>query len=391
MNVFEPLSREARRMLDGLPALVDKTFPLPARFRSGLPSDVAELSRLLTSGRGERALSYMSRPAHLSAYLRYFMPWNVYRLCRLLPALDIRLSPGDSVTDLGCGPLVFVCALWISRPELRALPLEFNCVDMSAPALDAGKKIFAALAGEAAPWKIRALRADFTRERPRSRAALVCAANAFNETRGDVSRLGSQEIALSARKSAGLLESHAASGASILVVEPGFPRCGEFIAALRAALIERGLRPASPCAHDEACPMAVCARGQGKRWCHFAFETDDAPPELLRLSDRAGLPKARATASFLFMAGLERREGEGLFVRIISDAFPVPPKRPGSNRLGRERLGRYGCCGKGLVLLAGDERPILAAASGVLVKACFSDGARDPKSGAPVAELAPPG
>ena len=78
--LFALLPPETRRLMDGIPALIEKTFPLPGRFRSALPSDVAELSRLLTSGRGERGLSYLGRPNLLSAYLRYFLPWNLYRL-----------------------------------------------------------------------------------------------------------------------------------------------------------------------------------------------------------------------------------------------------------------------------------------------------------------------
>jgi len=61
MELFAPLSGEIRRLMDGVPALVDKTFPLPRRFMSGLTGDVADLSRLLTSGRGERTQDYLNR------------------------------------------------------------------------------------------------------------------------------------------------------------------------------------------------------------------------------------------------------------------------------------------------------------------------------------------
>ena len=473
MNLFAPLPPETRRLLDGIPALIDKAFPLPGRFRSRLPSDVAELSRLLTSGRGERGLSYLGRPNLLSAYLRFFLPWNLYRLCRLLPGLGIELRAGDAVTDLGCGPLTFAGALWICRPDLRALPLEFNCIDRSGPALEAGREFFAALAsatlaGEKCPWKIRAVKAELgagkARQGERSReggganegalergangrggehgcahsgargarsAALVCAINVFNEMHGDVSRANSESLKRGAEKSARMLEGYASAESAVLVVEPGFPRCGEFVGLLRAELMARGRRPLSPCPHDGACPMLEApapggARAGKKRWCHFAFETEDAPKDLQRLSRSAGLPKERAVLSFALAGkrgaaagakappleggqgtaaagagaktpppeggqgaasakasakappGGGERKGEAFaghgasVLRVISDAFALPGKR----------LGRYCCSRQGLALLAGEEEAIGKAASGALVSAAFRKGERDPKSGA---------
>ena len=395
MNLFAPLPRETRRLLDGIPALIDKTFPLPGRFRSKLPSDIAELSHLLTSGRGERGLSYLGRPNLLSAYLRFFLPWNLYRLCRLLPGLGIKLRADDLITDLGCGPFTLAAALWVCRPDLRALPLEFHCIDRSGPALEAGRIFFAALTsatltsatptGENSPWKIRSSKAELGTGRT-SPAALVSAANVFNEMYGDISRCGTETLKRNAEKSAHLLESHCASpgGAesAILVVEPGFPRCGEFISLLRNALMERGHHPLSPCPHDSDCPLLDYPAGGKKpgkrRWCHFAFETEDAPRDLQRLSLSAKIPKERAVLSFVFMGkqGTARAKNTpGL--RVISDAFPLP----------HQRFGRYACSGQGLVLLAGEENAIGKTGSGTLVDAAFKKGERDPKSGALLAEL----
>ncbi|MDR1566171.1 MAG: rRNA methyltransferase, partial [Treponema sp.] len=145
MDLFLPLGPDIRRLSDRLLTAIDEACPLPGRFRSGLSGDVAELSRLLTKGREEKGESYLGRPNLLSAYLRYFLPWNVYRLCRLLPALPLGLADGDAVTDIGSGPCTLAIALWISRPELRSLRLEFRCLDRTAAVMDAGKRIFAAL------------------------------------------------------------------------------------------------------------------------------------------------------------------------------------------------------------------------------------------------------
>jgi len=375
-SLFAFFNAQTRRVLDSVPALIDKTFPLPGRFRSALPKDVAELSRLLTSGRGERGLSYLGRPALLSAYLRFFLPWNLYRLCRLLPGLNLTLAANDRITDLGCGPLTFAAALWICRPDLRAVPLEFHCIDRSGPALDAGKKLFAALAGENNPWKIHTVRGDINADKPKP-AALVCAINVFNEMYGDISRNGTEVLHRSAAKAARLLEAHASPSSAILVVEPGFPRCGEFISLLRDTFLQKGRNPSAPCPHETDCPFSGGGDGKGgkNRWCHFAFETDDAPSALHHLSKAAGLPKERAVLSFLFTAPTAAAQPNAVKARVISDAFFLPPNR----------AGRYCCSQQGLILLAGERTAIEQTPSGALVDAVIKD-ERDPKSGALFAE-----
>jgi len=394
-GLFTPLPPDTRRLLEGIPALIDGVFPLPARFRSSLPKNIAELSRLLTSARGERGLSYMGRAPMLSAYLRYFLPWNLYRLCRLLPNLDITLSPGDGITDLGCGPLTFAAALWICRGDLRSVPLEFDCADQNRQVLEAGKKFFSALSGGNSPWKINTIKGDLKTARARTAAigraaatgrnatigraaALVCAVNVFNEMYGDISRSDGNDLSHNAEKTSRLLAGYGSASSSFLVVEPGFPRCGEFISLLRGVFLEHGIRPLSPCPHDGICPM----RGK-KRWCHFAFETGDAPGALRGLSRAAGLPKERAVLSFLYAAkgraATKSRAGAGgdAGLRIISDAFPLP----------YGNYGRYCCSGRGLALLIDKKSIIDNLPCGLLINNAVSGEERDPKSGAFVAKL----
>jgi hypothetical protein len=338
---------------------------------------------LLTAGRGERGLSYLGRPPLLSAYLRFFLPWNLYRLCRLLPGLNISLAANDRITDLGCGPLTLAAALWISRPDLRTVPLEFHCIDRSGPALDAGRQFFAAIIGDNNLWKIHTSKNDFATAHPSAKAqpsALVCAINVFNEMYGDISRGNADTIRRSAEKSARLLENHADAGSAVLVVEPGFPRCGEFISHLRGAFLQRGRQPLSPCPHNKDCPFP----GGGKnRWCHFAFETEDAPAALHRLSRSAGLPKERAVLSFLFAGPTPAQPTPPPSpppLRVISDAFPLPPSH----------YGRYCCSPQGLVLLTGEKPAITQTPSGALVPALIKNDQQDLKSGATIAELFTP-
>jgi hypothetical protein len=383
-------------MLDAVPGLIEKTFPLPAKFRKTLGADVAELSRLLTGGRGERSLSYLGHPALLSAYLRFFLPWNLYRLCLILPGLDLRLTDNDRITDLGSGPLTLASALWIARPELRELALEFFCLDRSGPALDAGKLFFAALGGSSCPWKIKTVKADISGrsglqrgDRKGKASALVCAVNVLNEIYGNIPHNDTGGLKRCAEKSARLLALFAAPSASLLVVEPGVPRSGQFISLLRDAFLEQNRPPLAPCPHSGPCPCAGGLSRAGKnRWCHFAFDTAGAPKALHSLSAAAGLPKERAALSFLLAGPADTRPApenpafapadKTLSLRVISDPFPLPPAR----------FGRYCCSARGLVLLRGEKTAIEKTAPAALVQAAPAAGeARDPKSGALVAEL----
>ena len=390
MSFLFTLPQESRQILDSVPALINKTFPVPGRFRGALPSQVAELSRLLTGGRGDRRLSYLSRPEFLSAYLRYFLPWNIYRLCLLLPGLDISLNAGDTVVDIGSGPLTFVCALWIARPDLRSLPLEFCCIDRCAPALEAGKKFFTAISGNS-EWKIHLVREDIDIRkagimRNKKQAALVCAVNIFNEVYERLPHSDTEGLRRMSADIAGIMHNCALDNADILTVEPGVPQSGHFITFLRSAFMDLGRMPLSPCPHTGACALP----GAKKRWCHFAFDAEDAPKDLQRLSAAAGIPKERLVLSFLLTGPVVNKlrplpakktanaaKKEQKDVRIISDAFPLPDNR----------FGRYGCSSAGLVLLAGEKNRIFKLACGSLFNAAFTANKRDAKSGAIIIEV----
>jgi len=352
---------------------------MPGRFRGSLPSQVAELSRLLTGARGDRGLSYLSRPNLLSAYLRYFLPWNLYRLCLVLAGLEKVFSAGDSIIDLGSGPLTLVSALWISRPDLRELPLEFFCVDRSSPALEAGKKFFAALGAVGAnenPWKLHLVKEDIdfrkaVLARKKNSAAFVCAINIFNEVYEHLPHSDTNALRRMASNAVRIMSEKAADDAFFLTMEPGIPQSGHFISFLRDAFLEIGRAPVSPCPHSAACPL--CG---GKRWCHFAFEPKDAPNELQRLSAAAGIPKERLVFSFLLTGPAVKTEGDK--ARVISDAFALP----------NCRYGRYGCSSRGLVLFAGEKSRIDKLSCGSLFGPVFAEEEqRDAKSGALIIEV----
>jgi hypothetical protein len=385
-------------VLEKLLRIIEKTFPVPRRFRSTLPGDVAELSRLLTSARPDREGGYLGRPNLLSAYLRYFLPWNVFRLYRLFSLVSgpdglpegtgdpdggraapfPGLTGGDAVTDIGAGPLTLPVALWLFRPELRKLDLEFRCVDHNGSALEAGRKLFAALETAESgnfretreTWKIRTIRDSVSAPVRGEKAALVTAINVFNEM------YQRDNPASAAEKAAKILERLCSDKGTILVMEPGVPKSGAFIAALRDCLLERGKKIAAPCTHEGPCPLPGGYGGRGKaKWCHFAVDTAEAPPELHRLSAAAGIPKERAVFSFLLTG--KAGSGDRAKIRVVSDAFPVPGG-----------WGRYGCGEKELILLKGSKAEIERTAAGMVVEAEKGAEAEfDAKTGALIVNL----
>ncbi|MDR0377077.1 MAG: small ribosomal subunit Rsm22 family protein [Spirochaetaceae bacterium] len=380
--LFSPLSPEIRQTLDFIPSLVDETFPLPKKFKGSLAHDIAELSLSLTAERETRRLSYLTNPRMQSAYLHYFLPWNVFRLCHLLPNLPLPLETGATIVDLGSGPLTFAIALWASRPDLRDRSLEFFCIDRAGGIVQSGKKLFSALATKAgqANWRIRTVKADvfeygFKQNTPYERATLICAINMFNEglpARGSALRSAEKAVRLLKRLSGSASAQRASC--KYLVLEPGVPQYGAFIESLRYVLAMDRIFPLSPCPHHRApCPFLPECR----KWCHFTFGTEDAPETLLRLSASAGLPKERATLSFLFAGQAEPSEDVSpkgrISARILSDAFPLPD---GSK-------ARYGCSKKGLVLVRGQGAVIEKLDSGHLCLISFTKPERrDSKSGA---------
>jgi len=401
---------QTENLLGDIPSLIKKTFPIPKRFAGALPSDIAELSHLLTNQRGDRALSYLGRPNLLSAYLYYFLPWNLYRLCLLIPRLTLNLSANNTITDLGCGPLTFASALWLSRPDLRSVPLEFFCIDRSSPALEAGNKFFSALSEGKSLWNIHLLREDIDFRQANIRrkikpASLVCAVNVFNEIYETLPHNNIEGLRRMSANAAQLLRSLSTDDGCLLTVEPGVPQSGHFISFLRESLLKLNIFPVSPCTHTQNCPLSKKNASRSAKWCHFAFEPQpspkgegspldapNAPEELLRLSAAAGLPKERLAFSFLLTgkkcasitAKTENDKPQNFTkhasssVRVISDAFPLPANR----------YGRYGCCAQGLVLLTGDKSRMEKTASLSLVTPIFSaNKERDKKSGALIAEV----
>ncbi|MDR0383550.1 MAG: rRNA methyltransferase, partial [Spirochaetaceae bacterium] len=350
-RLFPPLGDEVRGDIENLLLVIDRTFPLKRRFYDEMPENIARLSRLLTKDRSELNGGYMGSPAMLNAYLRYFLPWNVYRLSLLLPSLSLERALGTTenaeIIELGSGPLSLPVSLWTALPRLRALPLGFLCADQNGAALEAGKRLFRALAGEGCPWRIKTRRASLGARLEARPAALVCAVNVCNEFIQRLPQADAGGLRAASGKLARYLASLAGDGGSVLVAEPGAPRPAQALAFMREAFAVDGLSIEAPCPATRRCAMPGGRRGV--KWCHFNIDADGAPEALRRLSAQAGLHKEKVTLSFLLAAktGKTRAVPAGtqglLAVRVLSDAFPLPDSA----------AARYACSEKGLTLLRG--------------------------------------
>jgi hypothetical protein len=302
--VFKKILPDTRALLEAFPEIVQSVMPLDSKRLQELPSEIRELSHGLTDERGDRRVGYMNDPAVISAYVRYYMWWNLVRLTRVFSGLPLTLHDGDAAVDLGSGPLTLPIALWMARPDLRAVKLTWYCVDLSQNALSAGEELFLSLAARTGcePWQIVRIKGECGVPL-RRRVAFVASANMFNELFWD----NPAPIEQQAKHHAQDLASYADRASSIFLVEPGIPRAGRFISLMRDAFIRAGFSIQSPCPHEGVCPFPGLRNG---KWCHFVFDTSDAPAKLHKLSDDAGLAKDRAALSFVFASRTEEMKAD---------------------------------------------------------------------------------
>ncbi len=370
-QLFQRASREFLTQLAGLPKHLDAVMPMRRQHRRELPGDIRRLSHLLTDERDELRRDYLSDPAALSAYMRYFLPWNIYRLGILFSGLA--LDPGGddpngaaTIVDLGTGPLTAPLALWLSRPRLRKRPLTFICVDRAPKPMRLGLDLLNSLAaaqGGLAPWKVTLVKGPMD-ARLREKADLLIMANALNE----VLQRGEGELLEAADALSWHLSSMLTPTGAVCIVEPGVRPSAHLVAALRRGFLHRGLKPLAPCPHTEPCPMS----GRGyTAWCHFNFDAEAAPGWLKKLSDEARLAKDNVSLSFLHFSTRGRRleagEGKSL-VRAVSGPFELPA----ADGMAPHRFGQYACSDRGLTLLS-LPRKHLVPLPGALIEATWPE------------------
>ena len=285
--------------------------PIPRGHQRDLPFAVRDLSRMLTTERGTLNKPYWAAPRFLSAYMHFFMPWNVFRLSCLLPGLPLHLEADDLILDLGSGPLTLPLALWCSLPALRELPLHFVCTDVTTRPMEVGLGVFRHLAGEQSPWRFTLQKAPVRQaiaglERP---AACIMAGNVLNELQAP--KQGTLEDATTSLM--GFAARKLVPGGTMLLVEPGTRLGGKMVTLARQGLLEAGVAPLAPCTHAEPCPMQPGRERENyglnyTGWCHFTLPAEAAPKLLHNLGERAGIERESLALSFF----LGEKVGRGL-------------------------------------------------------------------------------
>lgn len=385
-TLFPAPGRSLSEGLAALDSILRHVLPLKAKHRAALPGGVRRLSAFLTVERENLPRDYMTRPEYLAAYLHYFLPWNIYRQGRLLEGLPLDLPAGTRILDLGAGPLTFLHALWLARPECRDREIHYEGVDRSEPGLKAGRAIFEGWPGAAqGSWKVKTSRQLSSRSR--APADLLVAANFINELQDTGRGRQRRDLAESGEESPEdvLLErweNQVQDDGAILLIEPAMRATARRLSLLRQTALRRGWQVAAPCPHQGECPMPG---RRGGPWCHFNFKPTGAPDWLVRFSRKVHLPKERGSLSFLLLTrgagqvvagGPLAKQGSRHPVRVISEPFDLPGWQRGS----------YGCTAKGAVLLSQKKAAIQKVdppQPGELLWALWpARPARDPKSGA---------
>ncbi|MCQ2575195.1 MAG: hypothetical protein MJ162_00530 [Treponema sp.] len=382
------IPEDSKAIIENFDNVVQGVKALNSKQLQRLPDDIRELSHQLTDQRANRRLGYMNENAQLSAYVRYYTWWNFVRLTRLfsnLPAESFPSTDGIAL-DLGSGPLTVISALWLARPELRKLKLTWYCLDVSANSMALGEDIYLSIVAKtfneevSEPWKIIRVKGSFGTQ-IKQKADFITCANMFNE----LDQAGDMPPEYQTKKYYEQLKTYGTPETKYLLVEPGVPKASRTLSLLRERFIKDNFTVKAPCPHGGECPMNgfKAFTGSQNKWCNFAFSTESAPEKLLKLSERAKLPKERATLAFISVtkSAAVNTENE-LLCRIASDNFKLPGYR----------TGVYACSRLGLTLLSEKQKDSGSGlASGDLIsvklKTPESSLPKDEKSGAVKIEL----
>ena len=418
-----------KQLLEHFDQVIASNYPLTSRQQVQLLAHIRELSHLLTDERAERRKGYMNQTTTLSAYVHYYLWWNLVRLTRLfanLPASFFDIDTNAVCLDIGSGPLTVPLAMFIACPSLRAKKLTWYCLDISAQALSMGENIFLTVAAalHATPWTIVRVKGNLGTTL-KKKASFITAANIFNE----LEDILYQPPDFLAKKYCSSMLAHldgTSPATRVLVVEPGVPKGARLVSLLRDAFLRKGFIPCSPCPHAEQCPMDG---KRGGKWCNYVFTTDDAPKKLKQLSESAHLGKERAVLSFV---ALEKNKAVPDYAPNGTQQQSLLPGKPSYNdiphnestegpapshtqrghvqtswrahqdiahpdtsltariasdviRLPGNRRGYYACSGRGLLLLVTDFH--LASGQRITITDVPSTTSIDAKSGATLIDI----
>lgn len=427
--------------LSQLTKILQKIMPMNTAQKKDLAYAVKDLSEELTSER-DFARPYWSSPRLTSAYMHYFLPWNIIRLSRLFPALNFgKIPAAPLIVDLGSGPLTLPITFWLSRKDLRQKPVTFVCADIASQPLQLGRTLFDELRKEMDPkseWKIHVLRTPLFKalKEVRGNPWLISMGNVLNEGEEKKAHPMQKQIEQILKDAKNILR----EDGKIFAVEPGTRQGARVLSLLRQSatqlpaisdeldddhndmydegythesdnfvnidspnlqeiseeVTEAPFIALAPCPHNELCPLSTqYAQVQRKlqkypmkasnAWCHFNTPADYVPNALRQLSQRAGMDKQSISLSFLYLA--LKKEGERIlraqtkqYGDISDKARVISEAFPIPDYRGR---ARYACHKTGLLLLV-DSAPLAnASLCDIMLSRPLT---KDQKSGAALAK-----
>jgi ribosomal protein RSM22 (predicted rRNA methylase) len=216
-----------------------------AQLRDGSAAQTAAAAALTERYRSGRSEAPLARTrSDVLAYATARLPATYAALRTALGELALRapsLRP-RSMLDLGSGPGTAVwaaCDTWDGIDRATAVEAE---PEMAALAAELG-----------APVPVDAVEGLLPAALPAGGHDLVTIGYLLGEMHEAAGR-------------ATLEAAWAATGGTLVVVEPGTPDGYRRVLAARRLLLELGARIAAPCPHEAGCPLADAAG----EWCHFA-------------------------------------------------------------------------------------------------------------------------
>ena len=352
-HLFTSLTKDEDHVLNSFLDIIDDVLKLNKKQKTNLPKDIRHLFHTLTDERANKSIDYINTPTQLSAYIYYYLYWNLYRLVRVFGSLSFSLKDGDVIGDFGAGPLTFIMALWISKPHLRECELSFYCVDISYKVMSIGERLFYALCEFTnknledrkvyKKWKIIRVCEKFGCK-IKNKLDFFVSSNMFNEICWDRLRNMEEDI----NKYTNIIDSYLKKDGSSLIIEPGLPIGGALISSFRDFFIRKGYKILSPCSHSEDCAIST----KSKKWCHFSCSTSDVPKNLLALSEASHLGKKTVSLSYIYTQKNSMREDENedrhIFITAIITSNII--------KLQDKKIGFYACSKVGFLLLEMEEK-----------------------------------
>ncbi len=284
-----------------------------------LAKNVLRLSRLLTRDRDDLPSSYLRDPGLRDAYLHYYLPANLAKVC--LPLRELARHPAGllhrdrlRVLDLGTGPGTSVLGMLEFFAEEEQPPaLEFTAVDHVRENLLIAGELFGELRRTCrGTADLRTVQRPIAAKMDDCEGTydIIVFSNVLNELfHGAVGRIAGRTELVAA-----VLDRMLAQDGACIVIEPALRDTTREMLMVRDGLSERGLSVYAPCLLQERCPALV----NPKDWCHEDIPW--VPSDLVQeLDRRTGLRKDSLKFSYLVL----RKDGRALADCCGDSAFRV--------------------------------------------------------------------